>query len=161
MNSMARILSISVLIALAAPLGLLHGCGNETSSAPDGSTIGINPGGTTWNTGSTTGCNGTEYNFSLFTISVNDSLGNPRDNTSIIIDLDLAPNTAAPGNQVMYLFDADAGYAVAVPYETKTGDFGTKNVKVFVDLGGCSYKGDLKVFSGTAFNSVSIAVTGP
>jgi hypothetical protein len=162
MNRTARILSLSILIALTAPLGLLHGCGDKTTSAPNGSTIEISPEGKTWDTSQMIGCNASSYNFELFTITVRDSFGNPMDNVTIYIDLDLASSTASPNNQVMYLADADIAQKipVVVPYETKTGDFGTKNVQVFVDIGGngCEYNGQLKVYSATAFESVEIEV---
>lgn len=162
MKGMARILSICVLIALTVPMGLLQGCGDKTSSAPSNSSIGISPNGVAWDVGSTPGCSGTVYNFTLFTITVRDSFGNPMDNVTIYVDLDLASSTASPGIQVMYLADADVAQKVPVqvPYETKTGEFGTKNVQVFVDLG-CEYTGSLKVYSGTAFGSVEIVVAGP
>ncbi len=171
MKRKAHILSLGVLIVLAAPIGLLHGCGhNKTSSAPLNSTIAISPDGASWTITQSSqpgapvlpGCNGTIYNFELFTITVSDALGNPINNAEIVIDLDTAANTASPSSQVMYLADADVNLTqpVAVPYETKTDKFGTKNVRVFVDLGGCSFSGNLKVYSGTVFKSVSIKVTG-
>lgn len=168
MNRMSHIICISILITLLMPLAILPGCGNDkTTSAPTGSTIEISPEGRQWETAALTGCNGTSYNFELFTITVRDVFGNPMNNVTLYVDLDLAPNTASPNNQVMYLADADVAQKtpVIVPYETKTGDFGTKNVQVFVDLGGggCEYKGNLRVYSGTAFASANIEVsyTGP
>jgi hypothetical protein len=87
-----------------------------------------------------------------------DSTGTPMNDAVIFVELDLSPGTASTAIQCLTLIDADSGAVVTSPYRTTTGKFGTKNVRVPVDLG-AEYKANLKVISGNAFGSASIEVT--
>src|SRR5512139_491742 len=154
-GSSAKIL---VALALSAMVIAITGCGTDNqNTAPFGSSITINPSKVTTD-GPSGACTGF-YQDSLFKITVLGPDKLPMNDAAITIALSWAPNYAHPAIWSMQLYDMDTvgGAAVTVPYQTKTGDFGTKNVMVRHDIT-CDYKGQLEVFSGTAYLQVDIEV---
>lgn len=137
----------------------LLGCGKDESfTAPSGSTITINPSAVSWTIGSASSCPSFSYNDHIFTITVKNSNGENMNNMDITAELALSPNSASATNQVLEMFDGDTGQAVTSPYNTTTGDDGTKNIVVRVDLG-CEYTANFNVFSGDAYGTASITTT--
>ena len=147
--------NLIITLALATTVLTLVSCGIEKTehTAPFGSTITINPDSTT-TTGATGACSGI-WKDSIFVITVLDPDGDPMNNAVIEITLDWAPNYAHPVVQAMQLYDGAS--AVTVPYQATTGEFRTKTVTVRHDIS-CAYKGQLEVFSGSAYAQADIEV---
>jgi hypothetical protein len=156
--------------ALCLPLALVASCGsgssnNSAPAAPAGSTITVSPDEVPWEV-TLAACTNTVMQDTYFNILVRDPSGVPLPGVGIDISLDLSPGTFIPPPQVMYLYDdldGDGFYtnlisAYPTPYYTKTGSSGTKVLRVQYDLGGCTYAGNLNVFSGPAFGSANISV---
>ena len=126
----AKTLAVLALIALSAAV---LSCGkNETQVAPFGSTIRIDPPGKSWAI-TPQPCGFVSYNTEMFTITVVGPDGDPMNNISMIITLDLAANSASTDNRVMQLYDGDpdnGGIPKTSPFETKTNSQGTKIVFV-------------------------------
>lgn len=135
-----------LLGCLVSAMSTAMGC-NKSVTAPSGTTMTINPASKTWDI-TPTSCPSTSYNDELVTITVKDANGEPMNNISINVALDLSPNTGSVPVQVLELYDGNT--LVTSPYATTTGDFGTKTLKVRMDFG-CTYKAVLSVFSGTAY----------
>ena len=156
LTQMIRVLTIVLLVSAIV---LLKGCGADLS-APVDSIITINPSGKTWTVAASflTGCPSPNYNDEVFAITVTDSDGNPLNDITITIQLDLSANSSPPALQCLELFDGDTGAQITSPYTTKTGDYGTKNIVVRMDFGE-TYRAELKVFSGTAYSSANLEVT--
>lgn len=138
----------------------MWGCGKSDSvTAPSGSTISLSESSISWDVTSPPGCPSFDYNDHTITITVKDSAGQNMNGADIIVELALSPNSGSPSVQVLQMFDGDTGLPVTSPYHTETGDHGTKNMIVRVDFG-CTYKANFNVFSGDAFASASIEVSG-
>ncbi len=155
LNKGSLVKMLAELVLLAASIAVV-GCGSE-NTAPYKSTITVNPASTTTN-GPSLACSGV-WKDSLFKITVLDPQGNPMNDTAITITLDWAPNYAHPTTWAMQLYDVDSGGGspVTVPYQTKTGDFGIKSVIVRHYIS-CDYKGQMEVFSGSAYIKADIEV---
>lgn len=156
MNIITRIKQIQHLVLFIMLLFLMNSCGTETS-APYASSITIAPPEVKWSSGSTGfGCTSGFVDETTFTITVLDEQQMPMNDTVIFVELDLSPFTSSI--YCLQLIDADSGTEVASPYRTKTGVSGTKNMRVRVNLG-AEYKANMRVYSGSAFNSANIEVT--
>lgn len=148
-------------VTFCLPLGLLVSCGSE-QGAPPGSTITVNPEQVPWKV-TLAPCTNTDMQDTYFDIVVRSPSGTPLTGVDIRVSLDLAPGSYTPPPQVMYLFDDENNDGVydtpitAFPYFTNTGN-GTKTLMVRYDLGGCTYAGNLNVYSGTSFGSANISV---
>lgn len=152
--------------SMIGALGLLTlGCGAE-NGAPEGATITFNIASLSWSVGA--GFCSTpivDYNDTTVLATVRDQQGNVLNDMDITFALDLSSATSS--YILMELYDdetgngdgiADAGEQVTNPYRTKTKSFGTKEIIVRPDLGGCEYKGYLNVWSGSAFAQLPIDV---
>ncbi len=155
MKVFVRSISVLLLAALSLPVIFISGCGSlfETS-APQGSTIAIDPSSMSFSGSPGTGCTGQLVDEPSFDITVLDDNKLPMNDAVIYVELDWSANTASV--QCMTLVDGDTGVDVTSPYRTTTGSFGTKNMKVKMDLG-TTYKGSLRVYSGTAFGSADLS----
>lgn len=138
-----------VLVVVAAVT--LSNCGTE-NTPPYGSKIIINPASVT-TSGASGACDVNYWKNQVFEITVLGPDGNPMNGAAIVIALDWAPDYAAPTMWAMLLWDG--GNPVTVPYNTITGDFGTKTVTVRY-VADCKFKGQLEVFSGSAYAKADI-----
>ena len=143
----------SLLGSLIIILALLASCGGNSSngfSAPDGSTIVINPGDFTVTDAGSTTTTRTHY----FSIVVKDSSGAPLNKAKINIFFPWAvPNPPA----VVQLYDGST--AVNSPFDAFTDSFGVYNLRFdYQSGGGLAYFGNLEVRSGTAFQSIIITI---
>lgn len=137
----------------------LWGCGkDEGFTAPSGSAITINPSAVSLTISDVSSCPSASYNDHIFTITVKDSDGKSMNNMDIAVELSLAANSGSSINQILELYDGDTGQPVTSPYSTMTGDSGTKNMIVRVDLG-CEYTATFNVFSGDAYGTASITTS--
>lgn len=160
--------------AFCLPLGLLIGCGTESSEtggnnappAPPGSTITVNPADIPWTVGAGV-CDNTVMQDSFFNIVVRSPNGVPLSGVGLSVSLVLAPGTFVPPLQVMYLFDdfdEDGDFTDPIttyPHYVRTRNAGTKMLMVRYDLGGCEYGGNLDVYSGTAYGFGHISAENP
>ena len=141
-------------------LALVTGCGS--TEAPPGSTITVSPDVKDWAISAVL-CDYSAMHDTWFVIAVKSPSGTPVNYVDIWVTLDLAPGTFSSPYTPMFLYDtADDGvtYNVLItnfPYQTKTGSYGTKMLRVEYDLS-CTYAGDLEVRSGSAFGSAHIDV---
>ena len=145
---------------------LLSGCGGGTGTTAQGGSITINPSSIAWNI--TAGACGGPFNYHEVVITVLNSNKVPVANAGLTVTLDLA-NATYSGGPAMTLYDDPTWISgsftppttapVGARYATSTGGDGTKRLIVGVDLG-CTYKGNLNVYSGALFQSVNIAITG-
>jgi len=148
----------------------LAGCGAEGQS-PQGGAININPAGKAWDVAAgacTFSSPAAITDFEVVSISVIGSNGLPQNDVDITVSLDLSSGESP--TPVLELYDdengnnnnfPDAGELVLSPYNTKTKLFGTKRMIVTMDLGGCEYRGQLSVTTGTVFASADFEVTNP
>lgn len=152
------------LFVTVLPAFLVEGCGGA-SGAPTGSTIAISPSSVPWAIKAGGVCDGTQVNYTLFTIAVADKNGVPQNNVDVTLTLDLSANVATPPIQAVTMWD-DPNWngtgppqnQVPTPYRTKTGAFGVKQIIVGVDVG-CPYKVNLNAYSGSAFGTANISIT--
>lgn len=136
------------------------GCGkDEGLTAPSGSTITINPSAVSWTISNASSCPSASYNDHIFTITVKDSDGKNMNNADITVELALSADSGSSINQILELYDGDTGQKVTSPYNTMTGDNGTKNMIVRVDLG-CNYIANFNAFSGDAYGTATITTSG-
>lgn len=138
---------------------VLSGCGkDEGLTAPSDSTITIDPSAVSWTISDVSSCPSASYNDHIFTIAVKDSDGNSMNNIDITVELALSANSGSSINQILELYDGDTGQKVTSPYNTMTGDSGTKNMIVRVDLD-CEYTATFNVFSGDAYGTATITAS--
>jgi hypothetical protein len=161
-------LSVVRVAAFCLPLTLVASCGSE-SGAPANSTITVSPDEVIWAVTLST-CDNSVLQDTYFNIVVKDPSGALMIGTDISVSLALTPGTLiVPPPPVgfpplMYLYDdldGDGLYLNPVtvfPYYTKTGNFGSKMLRVQYDLSGCTYGGNLDVHSGSAYGSANIKV---
>jgi len=143
---------------------LLSGCGGGSPTTANGGSITINPTATTW-TVTPVACGG-PYNYHEVVITVFNAKNVPVANQSISVTLDLTAGTFTDIPR-MYLYDdptwvGDANTPpttapVGGSYTTSTTSDGTKRLIVGVDLG-CTYKGNLNVYSGALFQTATFEV---
>ena len=134
-----------LLICLTA----LAGCGGGGGgvSAPDGSSITINPGSLSiadphdfWRT-------------TNFTISVKNADGQPMGDAKIAISF---PYAVPDSHGYVQLYDGTT--AKNSPFDAKTDEFGVYNLR-FDFRAGVAYTGDLEVRSGSAFGTSTFTMT--
>lgn len=163
-------LSVVRVAVFCLPLALVAGCGPgggyTAPTAPPGSTITVSPGDVPW-TVAVGACTNADMQDTIFNIAVKSPSGTPLTGVGIAVNLVLAPGSAVPGLQTMYLYDDLGGDGLytdqitVLPYYTQTGSSGTKMLMVRYDLGGCEFGGNLDVFSGTAYGFGHISAENP
>jgi len=154
------------IMTFCLPLALVASCGGGGTGqgpvAAPGSKITVTPEKVDWTVGTAVGCPGTDFHDTYFDIFVKSPSGSPASNVEVRVSLDLAPGTYIT-TPVMYLYDtADDGitYNVLVtsyPYYTTTNNVGVKTLMVRYELiAGCTYAGNLNVYSGSAYGVANI-----
>ena len=157
------------LTTLAVVLLFLTGCG-EGDTAPDGSTVSVNPTTRSWATGADPTClAGYNYDLSPVTISVRSARGRPIPGVTVDLSLALSSGTTAPGTEVVELYSGYVtdqqianGEVTALPSPTRlsTNDAGVIELSVLMWMG-CSleYRSTLTATSGSAAGTSSFEVT--
>lgn len=163
---LAKITMVGAMLTACGP-------GGDESPVPPGSTVRVSPSNVTWNItpvrdiNSNPICVSGRYNDHTFSISVENSSGQPLGEVDLRIRIDLAANTSS--TNLMQLYDDlngngvidDPAELVSGPgsvFFTKTSRYsGEKTVMVRVNTS-CTYGGDLTVNAGAAFGSAHIEV---
>lgn len=153
------------LVALAIALLLLSACG-DGNTAPDGSTITIDPTSTSWATGAAAPCT---YSLSNVTVTVRNSRGRPIPSTDVDLSLTLANGMTDPSTEYIELY---AGYVnnqqiasgaatkLLLPTRLSTNDAGVIELTVNMYIGcGLSYRSILSATSGPASASANFEAT--
>jgi hypothetical protein len=157
--------SVVSVAAFCLPLLLVASCGSE-QGAPPGSTVTVSPDEVPWAV-TLAACDNSVMQDTYFNIVVKSPSGAPLTGVDIRVSLALAPGTfvvPAPSVPVMYLYDdldGDDIYTDLItvfPHFTNTGSSGTKMLRVQYDLTGCTYAGNLDVFSGSSYGTAHISV---
>lgn len=161
---------------VATVLGaMLGGCGSgaDENPVPPGSIVRMSPPSVTWNITPVLDTNGDPicvsgiYNDHTFSISVENSSGQPLGEVDLRIRIDLAANTSF--TDLMQLYDDLNGNGVADhPAElvsnpgsvffTKTSRYSGEKIVIVRVNTSCTYGGDLTVNAGAAFGSAHIEV---
>jgi hypothetical protein len=156
---------------------LITACGSE-SGAPAGSTVDVQLAQKEW---AYTGV--ASFIDQPVIITVRGPNGTPVNDVDVTVSLDLSSGTVPLGNEAMFLFEdedengvPDSGVysgpvpptiasmsvgALALPYLTSVGDFGTKHFVLRMSLGVYSfYRGNLNAVSGSAFGISDLCQDG-
>lgn len=140
-------------LLLVLCLIIISGCGGGGGgvSAPSNATILINPSSLSVTDASASASTHTQF----FTVTVKNSAGAALGDTKITISFPWAvPDSAG----VVQLYDED-GNARNSPFDAKTDNFGTYNVRFdFMSGGGLKYTGNLEVRSGSAFGTSTVTI---
>jgi hypothetical protein len=169
--------------AVAVCCAFVIACGSE-SGAPAGSAIDLQPPEKVWATAATTSADPLSFVDQPVLVTVRGPNGAPVNNVDITISLDLAPGTVPLGDEVMFIFEDEnprdgvpdtgpysgpvppsitdmAVGALALPYQTSVGEFGSKQFIVRMALFGgiLFYKGTLNVGSGSSYGFATFEVT--
>lgn len=169
--------------AVAVCCVIITACGSE-SGAPAGSVIDVQPSEKEWATAASLSTDPFSFVDQPVLVTVRGPNGAPVNNVDITISLDLAPGTVPLGEEAMFIFEdsnprdgvPDTGPysgpvpptiasmavgALALPYQTSVGEFGSKQFIVRMALFGgyLFYRGTLNVGSGSSYGSATFEVT--
>ncbi len=152
-----------ILMATAASAVALTSCGkDDIFTAQNGSRVVVMPDSISNGSLAAMACGSFAYTVTeTFRVTVLDVRNNPVNNAAITVQV---PYSAGSGGgltpTVMYVLDGDTGFPVLTyPYNTSTGDSGTKDITIVFDLS-CSWGPvDITVFSGTASDTLEVEVT--
>lgn len=160
-----KIMKRQPLITLAIALLLLSACG-DGNTAPDGSTITIDPTSKTWPTGATSPCT---YDLSKVAVTVRNSRGRPIPGVDVDLSLSLASGTTGPSTEYVELY---SGYVnnqqiasgeatkLLLPTRLSTNDAGVIELSAKMNIGcGLSYRSVLSATSGPASASANFETT--
>lgn len=148
--------------------GALTACTSDISQdgpiLSEGSLV-VEPASISFSVGPAVGCLGTTTHIERYIITTFNPQGQPIGDADLEISLTFADFTTIAGLVVTELVDGDSGAIVStsanpLPYETKTGELGTKTMFVNYEVtGGCQYAGNIMVNSGSVVTFSSFEFT--
>lgn len=152
---------VALLMMLAVFSVVWQGCGQDDAyTAAEGSQVEINPSEVAITGAGATACNFSASTYEPVRVTVRNEAGVPLANAAITINISWAPGTSGgsvPTTVIAYDGD-DPTNAIVFPYTTQTGDHGTKDLILWLDIS-CPWISTFGVFSGPTYESMEINIS--